>query len=593
MKKDRSTKSGKAFDLEIIKRMFSYTKPYRIKFWLAVIVTLCLSGLAISRPLLIQHTIDESILSMDKENLFQSSILLVLILISEAFLQYFNIYTTGFIGQSIIRDLRKQVFTHILQFKTKYFDNTPVGMLVTRSVSDIEALADVFSQGFVVILGDIFTLIVFIVTMFLINWELTLVVLSTVPLLIVATKFFKNGVKSSFTEVRNAVAALNSFVQEQIQGMKIVQVFNREEEEFKKFQNINENHKTANIKSIWYYSIFFPIVEILSSVAIGLLIWYSGLRIGKMNISAGEITFFIMLTNMLFRPIRMLADRLNTLQMGIVSGERVFQLLDTTQRITNTGTIKKEKLAGKIEFENVWFAYSEENFVLRDISFSVNPGETIALVGATGAGKSSVINLLGRFYEIQKGKIKIDEIEIDNFDLLNLRNNIGIVMQDVFLFSDSIFNNISLKQDHITLEQVIEASKAIGAHEFIMNLPDQYHFQVKERGAMLSVGQRQLISFIRAYVFNPAILVLDEATSSIDSESERLVQQAIEKLTINRTCILIAHRLGTIKNANRIIVLDKGEIIESGTLNELLQKKGHFKKLYDLQFKEASNFLSF
>ena len=589
MKKDKANLSGRAFDIDIIQRIFSYTKKYKFKFWMAVFVTLCLSGLAISRPLLIQNTIDQTILTGDSNELFISSSLLVVILITEAILQFFNIYITGFIGQNIIRDLRKQVYDHILQFKTKYFDTTPVGTLVTRSVSDIEALSDVFSQGFVVILGDIFTLIVFIAAMFITNWELALVVLSTVPLLFVATNFFKKGVKSSFTEVRNAVSNLNAFVQEHIQGMKIVQIFNREEEEFKKFKVINNQHKDANIKSIWYYSIFFPIVEILSSVAIGLVIYYAGLRLGQIKITAGEITFFIMLTNMLFRPIRMLADRLNTLQMGIVSAERVFKLLDTKEEIANKGEMTKEQLNGDIEFKEVWFAYQSDNYVLKNINLRIRTGETIALVGATGAGKSSIINLISRFYEINKGKISIDGNDITNYELGFLRNNIGVVMQDVFLFSDTIFNNITLKKSEITKDQVIEAAKAIGAHDFIMNLPGNYDFIVKERGAMLSVGQKQLISFIRAYVFNPSILILDEATSSIDSESEQLIQKAIEKLTKNRTCLLIAHRLGTIKNADKIYVLERGEIIESGNLEELLSINGQFKKLYDLQFKEGLN----
>lgn len=584
----KSEKTGRVFDWEIIKRIFAYTRPFRKQFWIALSITLTLSAIAISRPLLIQEAIDTTIENKSEVQLMTYTLFLLLILLVEAFLQFSTIYLTGFIGQSIIRDLRKQTFNHILNFKTAYFDNTPVGMLVTRSVSDIEALADVFSQGFIVILGDMVTLLVFVTAMFWVNWQLALIVLSTVPLLIIATNFFKKGVKSSFTQVRNAVSQLNAFVQEHIQGMKIVQLFNREETEMKKFMEINEEHKNANIKSVWFYSIFFPIVEILSSVAIGLVIWYAGVKMGSMNISAGEITFFIMLTNMLFRPIRMMADRLNTLQMGIVSAERVFKILDTNEQINNSGKTKTEKVKGNIEFKNVWFAYKEDNYILKNISFSIKAGETIALVGATGAGKSSIINLLSRFYEKSKGEISIDGIEITQYDLEFLRGNIGIVLQDVFLFSDSIYNNITLKKEEINYDQVVEAAKAIGAHEFIMSLPGQYEFQVKERGAMLSVGQRQLISFIRAYVFNPSVLVLDEATSSIDSESEQLVQNAISKLTANRTCILIAHRLGTIKKASKIYVLEQGEIIEQGNIDELLLLNGHFKKLHDLQFKNST-----
>ncbi|MFL5753630.1 MAG: ABC transporter ATP-binding protein [Bacteroidia bacterium] len=584
-RKDKGV-SGKAFDPGLISRIFSYTKPYRGKFYSALVITLSLSALSIARPIIIQQIIDKYIVQKDAHMLLIMTGVLLATLTTEAVLQFSNIFITSFIGQSIIRDLRSQVYKHILSFRTKYFDTTPIGTLVTRAVSDIESLADVFSQGFIVIMGDILTLIVFITTMFIVNWQLALIVLTTIPLLLVATNMFKNGVKSSFTEVRNAVASLNTFVQEHIQGMKIVQVFNREQEEYKKFEVINEKHKKANIRSIWFYSVFFPIVEILSSIAIGLLIWYAGVRLGKITISPGEITFFIMLTNMLFRPIRMLADRLNTLQMGMVASERVFKVLDTHDRIENEGTLPSTEIRGDIEFKKVWFAYNEKDHVLKGISFTVRQGETIALVGATGAGKSSVINLLSRFYEYNDGEILIDGKNIRDYELHQLRERVGIVLQDVFLFSDTVFNNITLHHPDITRKEVIAAAKAVGAHDFIMALPGGYDYNVKERGLTLSVGQRQLISFIRAYVFRPSILVLDEATSSIDTETEMLIQKATESITKGRTSIIIAHRLATIQKADRIIVLEKGEIIESGTIQELLSQKGQFNKLYELQFTE-------
>ncbi len=577
----------KKVDLKLFSRIFAYVKPYKGKFFAAVLITLSLSALAIARPLLIQRTIDKYIVAKDANMLLNMILILVGILVFEALLQYVNIVMTSLLGQNIIRDMRKEIYSHILKLRTSYFDHSPIGMLVTRAVSDIEALSDVFSQGFIVIAGDVVTLIVFIVAMLLVNWQFALVVLATVPLLLIATNFFKRGVKATFNDVRNAVSSLNTFVQEHIQGMKIVQVFNREEKEFEKFKEINNKHRDANIRSIWYYSIFFPIVEVLSSLAIGLLIWYAGARIGEITISPGEITFFIMLTNMLFRPIRMLADRLNTLQMGLVSADRVFKVLDTNEQINDLGTLEPASLNGKIEFKDVWFAYNEEDYVLKNISFSVNAGETVALVGATGSGKTSITNLLPRFYEHNKGSILIDGEEISNYKLNNLRANIGIVLQDVFLYSDSILNNITLSNPDISKEQVIAAAKAVGAHDFIMNMPDNYNYNVKERGATLSAGQRQLISFIRAYVHNPALLILDEATSSIDTATEILIQKATDTLTKGRTSIVVAHRLATIQKADRVIVLEKGEIVEQGSIKELLSKEGHFKKLYDLQFKDS------
>lgn len=574
----------KKLDLAVVRRIFQYIKPYKTKFFFAVVITLSLSALAIARPLIIKLTIDKYIIAKDADMLLVMVIALLGALTIEALFQFLNIYITSTIGQSIIKDLRNQVYNHILNFRSKYFDTTPIGMLVTRSISDVEALADVFSQGFIVIAGDVLMLVVFVVTMLYINWQFALIVLTTVPLLLIATKFFQRGVKLTFGEVRNAVASLNTFVQEHIQGMKIVQVFNREEKEFEKFQEINNKHRDANIRSIWYYSIFFPIVEILSSLAIALLIWYAGARAMDLQISPGELTFFIMLTNMLFRPIRMMADRLNTLQMGVVAADRVFKVLDTQETIENKGTYIPSQIKGDIEFKNLSFAYIEEEYVLKSISFSIKAGQTVALVGATGSGKSSITNLIPRFYEFNLGEIKLDDKDIREYELNYLRSNIGIVLQDVFLYSDTILNNITLNNASISKEEVVAAAKSIGAHEFIMNMPGDYNYNVKERGATLSVGQRQLLAFLRAYVHKPAILILDEATSSIDTATEALIQKATEVLTQGRTSIVVAHRLATIQKADKVIVLEKGEIIEQGSIDELLNKDGQFKKLYDLQF---------
>jgi ATP-binding cassette subfamily B protein len=574
----------KKLDLAVVRRIFQYIKPYKTKFFFAVVITLSLSALAIARPLIIKLTIDKYIIAKDADMLLVMVIALLGALTIEALFQFLNIYITSTIGQSIIKDLRNQVYNHILNFRSKYFDTTPIGMLVTRSISDVEALADVFSQGFIVIAGDVLMLVVFVVTMLYINWQFALIVLTTVPLLLIATKFFQRGVKLTFGEVRNAVASLNTFVQEHIQGMKIVQVFNREEKEFEKFQEINNKHRDANIRSIWYYSIFFPIVEILSSLAIALLIWYAGARAMDLQISPGELTFFIMLTNMLFRPIRMMADRLNTLQMGVVAADRVFKVLDTQETIENKGTYIPSQIKGDIEFKNLSFAYIEEEYVLKSITLSIKAGQTVALVGATGSGKSSITNLIPRFYEFNLGEIKLDDKDVREYELNYLRSNIGIVLQDVFLYSDTILNNITLNNSSITKEEVVAAAKSIGAHEFIMNMPGDYNYNVKERGATLSVGQRQLLAFLRAYVHKPAILILDEATSSIDTATEALIQKATEVLTQGRTSIVVAHRLATIQKADKVIVLEKGEIIEQGSIDELLNKDGQFKKLYDLQF---------
>lgn len=588
-------KNKNTFSFKLLKRILSYSKPYKLLFIASLLFTITMSSLAIVRPLLINKTLNtignenvnhsEYLTQSDKiVFLNHMGILLISVLLIEALLQFSNIYITNLLGQNIIKDLRLQVYRHILKLKNTYFDNTPVGTLVTRSVSDIESLSDVFSQGFIVISGDILMILIFISVMFYKNWILTLVALSTIPLLLIATTLFKNGIKTTFTDVRNAVAALNTFANEHISGMRIVQLFNRENIEYEKFKEINQKHKIANIRSIWYYSVFFPVVEILSAISIALFIWFAGLKSNIYNIQLGDITFFIMMINMVYRPIRMLADRLNTLQMGIVAAERVFKVIDTEEIITDSGHASAKNMSGKIEFKHVWFAYVNENYIIKDCSFTINAGETTAIIGATGAGKSSIINLLSRFYELNKGNILIDDLSINEYKLEELRNNIGVVLQDVFLFSDTILNNITLHNPEITEELVINAAKKIGIHEFISALPNGYHYNVKERGAMLSAGQRQLIAFVRAYVYNPKIFILDEATSSIDIETEKLIQKASYELTKNRTSIIIAHRLATISYAKQIIILDKGNIIEQGSPAELSEKiNGVYNSMLNLK----------
>jgi ATP-binding cassette, subfamily B, multidrug efflux pump len=578
-KKNKST----GFDWATLKRIFAFSLPYKKLFYSAIFITILLSALAIGRPLLIKKILDDYIAQKNVEMLTVFSVILLSMLIMEAFSQFANTMLTSTLGQNIIKDIRAKLFKHILTFKNSYFDTTPIGTLVTRAVSDVEALADVFSQGFIVIMSDMLSLVVFLCAMFYVNWQLTFVVLLTIPLLFIATKFFQKGVKATFNEVRNVVAALNTFVQEHIQGIQVVQLYNRENEEYKKFEDINKKHKEANIKSIWYYSIFFPVLEVLSSLSIALVILYSGIKPNFVHVSAGEITFFIMLTSMMFRPIRMLADRINTLQMGMVAAERVFKLIDSNEEIKNEGTVRQH-LKGKVEFKNVWLAYNKENYILKDVSFCIQAGECVAVVGATGSGKTTIINLLGRFYDVSKGEILFDDIPQQKFELGFLRQQIGVVLQDVFLFSDTIRNNIALYNEFITDKEIEEAAKFIGAHRFIMQLPGGYNFNVKERGNMLSTGQRQMIAFLRAYVHKPAILVLDEATSSIDTETEQLIQSATEKITQNRTSFIIAHRLATIQKASRIMVIDGGKIVDSGTLSGLLAKEGPFKTLYEQQF---------
>lgn len=582
---NKETKNKK-LSLHLVWRILSYTRPYKKLFYASVLMTLLLSSLAIVRPLLISTALNDFVIKERSISQLNKVCLLIFSFLAlEALLQIVNIRVTSLLGQNIVRDLRNQVYNHILHLKNTYFDNTPVGTLVTRAVSDIESLSDVFSQGFIVIAGDIVMLLIFIVVMFVKSWMLAILALSTIPLLFVATALFKRGVKKSYTQVRNAVAALNTFTQEHITGMRLVQLFNREEKEFEKFKEINHQHRSANIKSIFYYSVFFPVVEILSSFSVALIIWFVGVKGKGFTVSLGDITFFVMMINMLFRPIRMLADRLNTLQMGIVSAERVFKVLDTDEKISEAGNIKFERVKEKIEFKNIWFAYAKEHFVLKNVSFKIHAGETIALVGSTGAGKSTIINLLSRFYEYNKGQITIDGIAIRDFDLESLRRNTGVVLQEVYLFNDSILNNITLNNSDIHFNEVVQATKEIGLYDYIMTLPGGFNYQVTERGQSLSAGQRQLIAFIRAFVYQPSVFILDEATATIDTQTELLIQKAVEKISEGRTSIIIAHRLSTIKHVSKVLVFEKGEITEEGTIAGLLNKNSRFKKLYELQNK--------
>jgi ATP-binding cassette subfamily B multidrug efflux pump len=583
--------TGNAFDFPILKRVFTFVKPYKKNFYLTVVLTLLVAVISPLRPKLTQITLDKYVAVSDSRMLLWMTLLMLVILLVQSGLQFYHNYMINLLGQQVVKDMRVKLYSTILNFRLKYFDTTPIGTLVTREISDMETIADIFSEGLIIIIGDIVTLLVIIAVMFFSDWRLTLISLSTIPFLIIATRIFQNKIKESFKDVRTQVAHLNTFVQEHLTGMRIVQMFNREKEEMKKFNEINIAHRDANIRSVWYYSIFFPVVEILSAISIGLVVWWGAHGVISGMTSFGNLVAFIMYINLLFRPIRELADKFNTLQMGMVSSERIFKILDNTDFVSaNKGTIEANTVKGNIEFKNVWFSYDEENveWVLKDVSFEVKAGTTVAFVGATGAGKTTIINLINRFYEIKKGSILLDGIDIREYELYSLRKKIGLVLQDVFLFSDTIANNISLNNPDITLKQIKEGAERVGADRFIDRLPDQYDFNVQERGGMLSMGQRQLISFIRAYVYDPKILILDEATSSIDSESEELIIKAIRVLTENRTSLVIAHRLATVQNADKIIVLDHGELIESGTHQELLKKVGMYKQLYEIQFKRLA-----
>ena len=579
--------SGNAFDFKLFERLLKYTNVYKWTFYFVAVAAILLSFFAVLRPYLLQITIDESIVPQDNDQLLFYISLMAGVLLLEVIFQFCFIYFANLLGQDVIRDIRTDLFEHMLQFKMKYFDNSAVGRLVTRAVSDIETIASIFSQGLFMIISDLLKMLVVLGFMFYQSWKLTILVLLVLPFILYATRVFQKKMKLAFEEVRTQVANLNTFVQERITGMKIVQLFTREEKEYEKFKEINDKHRKGWIKTVWYNSIFFPIAEMSTSITIGLIVWYGGLRVmaGSEAITLGVIVAFIELSQMLFRPLRQIADKFNTLQMGMVAANRVFGILDTHASIADNGTKEIDHLKGEIEFENVRFSYVDDEEVLKGVSFRAEEGETIAIVGATGAGKSTIINLLNRSYEINSGRILVDGIDVKEVTLKSLRAQIAIVLQDVFLFADTILNNITLNNPEVTKEKVVQAAKDIGVHEFISSLPGGYEYNVKERGVMLSSGQRQLIAFLRAYVSNPSILVLDEATSSVDSYSEQLIQDATDKITEGRTSIVIAHRLATVKKADRILVMDAGQIVEMGSHKELLKKEnGYYKNLYEVQF---------
>ena len=585
--------SGKAIDMGLLRRTFSFARPYKKTVSLAAFLTVAVAFLGPLRPYLIQKAIDDYVVIEkytglirlgDYAGLLFMTILIVILICFEAVFQFYQTYYANWIGQTVIKDLRLQTYEKIMSFKTQYFDRNPIGKLVTRVVSDIETIAEVFSQGLIIIFGDILKLIVVLAFMFATDWRLSLYSLIPIPVLIMATNVFKRAIKSAFQEVRNQVSNLNSFVQEHVTGMSVVQLFNREHIEYEKFEELNKKHRDAHIRTVWAYSIFFPVVEILSALSLAALVWWGASGVVQGQVTQGNLVAFILYIYMLFRPIRELADRFNTLQLGMVSADRVFRVLDTESSIKDEGTLKKERLDGSITFKNLWFAYNEEEFILKGINLEIEPGQTLALVGATGSGKSSIINVLGRYYEFQKGQILIDGEDIRSYAVPELRSRMALVQQDVLLFSDSILNNITLNSPEIGFDEVVEASKAVGAHEFIMELPGNYQYNVRERGVMLSLGQRQLISFIRAYVSRPDILILDEATSSIDTVTEELIKRSTEILTRDRTSIIVAHRLSTIQKAQKIAVLHHGEVVEMGNHSQLLARDGYYRKYFLSQF---------
>jgi len=602
----------KIFDFSLLRRIFQFVKPYRVQFISSVILAIVLALITPVRPHFIQLTIDKATgkhiqTPVILQWLFQNTdlndagkfivaimIFQVIFIFVETGLRFFFSFLTAWLGQTVVKDMRVSVFKKILSLNLKQFDTTPIGTLTTRTINDIENINDIFTDGLIPIISDLLSIVVVLITMFVTDWRLTLIALIPFPFLIIATYYFKESVNKSFIKVRNAVAALNGFVQEHITGMQVVQAFVAEEREFNKFKIINRKYRNANIRSIFAYSVFFPIVEITLAVSTGLLVWWLAGKAASNPVAnenlAGELVAFVLYLNQIFRPLRVIADKFNTIQMGMVSADRIFRVQDNPDFIppsSGEAYNPQHALQGKIEFKNVWFAYNDSNYVLKDISFTVNAGETVALVGHTGSGKTSIISVLNRLYQIQKGTITLDGINIEEYNLDKLRSSIGVVLQDVFLFSGSVMDNITLRNPDIKKEQVIEAATMIGVHDFIMQLPGGYSFNVMERGITLSLGQRQLISFIRALLYNPSVLILDEATSSIDTESELLIQKAIDTLITGRTSIVIAHRLSTIRKADKIIVLDKGEIKETGTHEELLSLGGFYAKLHNMQFEKA------
>jgi subfamily B ATP-binding cassette protein MsbA len=579
-------KKTKSFDLELFKRLLQYIKPYRLVFIGSLFCVVGLAVFGVLRPLVLQEAIDNHVVLKEYDGFLFYVLAMLALLILEVICQLLFIYYASWLGQSVVKDIRVKLYNHVLRFRMKYYDNSSVGLLITRTVTDMERIADIFGQGLFMIFSDMLKMLVVAAAMFYLNWKLSLIAFITMPIVLFATKIFQRYMKRAFEEVRTEVSNLNSFVQERVTGMKILQLFTREDTEFKKFKAINERHKKGWLKTVWYNSVFFPIADLLSSITLGAIIWVGGyMVVFDKTVSIGDLTAYIMFVPMLFRPLNQIANKFNTLQMGMVAADRVFAVLDTASQIDDSGTAIATEFKGDISFKDVRFSYVEDEEVLQGISLDVKAGQTIAIVGSTGAGKSTIINLLNRFYDINDGLICIDGVDVKSLTLKSLRSQIAVVLQDVFLFADTILNNITLKDEGISEETVIQAAKDIGIHDFISSLPNGYHYNVKERGAMLSSGQRQLISFLRAYVTNPSILVLDEATSSVDSYSEQLIQDATDKITKGRTSIVIAHRLATIQQADQIIVMDAGKIVEKGTHEELLKvENGYYRNLYEVQF---------
>ena len=586
---DKKSVSGNVIDYRVLKRLFIYCKPYIRQFYFLVFFTISLSILSPIRPYLVQLTIDNHVAFNDYNGMLNMIMILIVLLLFQGVIQYYHTYLSGWIGQNIVRDLRIKLYSHIQKLRLKFFDNTPIGKIITRNISDIETIAEVFGQGLASIIGDLLQLVGILIIMFLINWKLTLITLSTFPLLLLVTYIFKEKVKVSFNNVREAVANLNSFVQEHIVGMNVVQIFARESKEYESFKKINKNHLESNLKAVLYYSLYFPAMEFFTALGMGLMIWYGSNQILEDEISLGILIAFIMYLQMFFRPIRMIADRFNVLQMGVVSSIRIFKLLDNQEIIVNNDKLKIENsISGKLEFKNLWFAYNKKDYVLRNINFKINPGNVLAIVGSTGSGKTSIINLINRFYEFNKGEIYLDENKLRDYNLNELRQVIGYVPQDVFLFSDTIRNNLTLGNKKISDSEIWDVIRYLKAERFIEKLPGKLDYNVMERGATLSVGQRQLLSCIRILLFDPKIILLDEATSSVDSETEEIIQNAISKILNKRTSIVIAHRLSTIKQADNIIVLENGEIVESGKHNDLKKNNKHYSKLYKMQFSKIA-----